>query len=885
MSLEGSQPSNTNNERKVQMLNPNVPPQETVNEQKKNETTESTNNEIRTIFPSQLPKRTSVKRSTSYESVINERTRNRIFPKKNLPLLLRKKNKFTNKTLITKTQKQRTRRNSGIIYLKPQNQKEVNSLQNQEEKQEQTKENLVNEQKENLAQDEENDNQEEIYHSKNETHEIGETNKPNERNETNKTDTISQTIELNELSITNEINETNGRYETGELNETSELNEVNEIDEINETNKTDQISQTIELNEINITNEINETNGRYETGELNETIELNEPNEIDEPNETDELQYLNPMNEKRNRRDYDRRYRRARRFTQGVSQQIQKVLIDGKEIDNNTLDQSENQILNYNKWQQVSRTNVSLLKKEARGYNLNDYEIIYSQDFGNNNPNNTSDNNDNVNQEEKEEEETNTNPVFESNEFHEYSERHFANSKSGLRRRKAKSVSIILNYSPNKLQSPITQLETSEENKIAIKTFKYLLYFIGEMKWTKKYKKRKIQGKEGMKVHFEQNEAIKKIIEFGFTMKNLRDEIYLQILKQITNNPDIHSTLRGWGALCLVIQTFPPTTQELSNLLNALFEYYCESTDKYLRRYSKYAQIKLQSIVTKKSGFLMPTDEMIRRIFAVPYDPIVFNVTLEDCMQTQKKKFPNEIIPHILSFLVNKIKQTGGFEKEGIFRIPGNAQKISELKDMLDRGVYHDEDLVKDKEMNNPFVYGSLLKMWFRELFEPIIPYKFHQQIIDSRKTDEIIQIAESLPKVNKYTLAFSISLFKEMQEESILKVTKMNIDNLVLMFAPNIVNMKYDSENILLFTKFAQKQNNFINQLIENWDISDYLIEIQNSANSIDNEDDDDDDDDDSGGDGDGDGENDHIKVDIISENNENDVENENGSVIENLD
>ncbi|KAJ6243307.1 rho gtpase activation protein [Anaeramoeba flamelloides] len=325
-------------------------------------------------------------------------------------------------------------------------------------------------------------------------------------------------------------------------------------------------------------------------------------------------------------------------------------------------------------------------------------------------------------------------PILNSIDLNEYAKKNFSPKKKRLLRRKNKPHHSQLIYSPQKLQSPILKFDQVKDSKLAVDLFEYLLYFMGEKKYVKKFKRKSPTSlsnttnistatqktKKKMKTatttaaaaitttqtptntkqknktegvtnntntnnktnsrqlpikpnkQFEQNDAIKKIIKVGLTNKNLRDEIYIQICKQTTNNPNLHSNLRAWGALCLVTQSFPPS-EKLSSVMIQLFESYNQSQDKFIRRYARYAQIKLESILPKKSGFLIPTDEMIRRIFAVPYDPIIFNVTLEDCMISQKKFYPNEIIPYIIIYLIKKIKQTGGLTKEGLFRVPGNT--------------------------------------------------------------------------------------------------------------------------------------------------------------------------------------------------------------------
>jgi hypothetical protein len=49
------------------------------------------------------------------------------------------------------------------------------------------------------------------------------------------------------------------------------------------------------------------------------------------------------------------------------------------------------------------------------------------------------------------------------------------------------------------------------------------------------------------------------IVENGFNVPAIRDEIYLQIMKQCTDNPNIESTIRGWKVLKACMICFPPS--------------------------------------------------------------------------------------------------------------------------------------------------------------------------------------------------------------------------------------------------------------------------------------------------------------------------------------
>ncbi|KAJ6240069.1 rho gtpase activation protein [Anaeramoeba flamelloides] len=402
--------------------------------------------------------------------------------------------------------------------------------------------------------------------------------------------------------------------------------------------------------------------------------------------------------------------------------------------------------------------------------------------------------------------------------------------KRGFKKKKNKDKSQVINnfqkkgihqqleYTPTTIRNSILKLTEPKKEKIALKLFKYLLFFMGEKK---KLSKKFTKKQNSLSAQL----SIKYILQTGLKHVCLRDEIYVQIIKQTTKNPDLLSNIRGWSALCLVALTFPPS-KELYSHLSTLVEYYTNTTQyQYLAHYVKYARIQLDSIVQKpQTAMRLPSDEKIRRIFAVPYDPIVFNVTLEQCMQNQQKLRPNHTIPYVLKYLVKQIKLTNGLQTEGILRIPGNLQHCNLLKEQLDQGIFEE----KKNSMHNPFTFASVLKLWLRELSEPIIPFSQVDQILNANTTYARLQIAEHLPPLNRSCLVYIINFCKQLLDENVVQYTQMNLNAIVLMLAPNLIREKNISLHLLM--KITTQRNCFLSDLIQFWDIKPFLLQMKNS-------------------------------------------------------
>lgn len=62
------------------------------------------------------------------------------------------------------------------------------------------------------------------------------------------------------------------------------------------------------------------------------------------------------------------------------------------------------------------------------------------------------------------------------------------------------------------------------------------------------------------------------ILQKGLEQPQLRDEIYLQIMKQLSSNPTADSIAKGWQVMCMCVSTFPPSMEFELYLLNFMHE-------------------------------------------------------------------------------------------------------------------------------------------------------------------------------------------------------------------------------------------------------------------------------------------------------------------------
>jgi hypothetical protein len=139
--------------------------------------------------------------------------------------------------------------------------------------------------------------------------------------------------------------------------------------------------------------------------------------------------------------------------------------------------------------------------------------------------------------------------------------------------------------------------------------------------------------------------------------------------------------------------------------------------------------------------------------------------------------------------LADGILALGGTKSEGIFRVPGDGDGVSELKLRIDKGHYNLEGI------EDPYVLASLMKLWLRELCDPLIPEEMYNSCITSAKIPEAcIELVQRLPTINRRVVLFLISFLQLFLDDKIQSITKMTPANLALVMAPNLLRCSSES-------------------------------------------------------------------------------------------
>ncbi|XP_069026298.1 rho GTPase-activating protein 24 isoform X3 [Embiotoca jacksoni] len=183
----------------------------------------------------------------------------------------------------------------------------------------------------------------------------------------------------------------------------------------------------------------------------------------------------------------------------------------------------------------------------------------------------------------------------------------------------------------------------------------------------------------------------------------------------------------------------------------------------------------------------------IRRVIWAPFGGGIFGQKLEETVRYERR-FGNKLAPMLVEQCVDFIRQWG-LREEGLFRLPGQANLVKELQDAFDCGEKPSFDCNTDVH-----TVASLLKLYLRELPEPVIPFQKYDDFLactkllskdDEMGMKELKGLVENLPPVNYNLLKYICRFLDEVQSYS--GVNKMSVQNLATVFGPNILRPKIE--------------------------------------------------------------------------------------------
>ncbi|XP_077290012.1 uncharacterized protein LOC143913861 isoform X4 [Arctopsyche grandis] len=212
-------------------------------------------------------------------------------------------------------------------------------------------------------------------------------------------------------------------------------------------------------------------------------------------------------------------------------------------------------------------------------------------------------------------------------------------------------------------------------------------------------------------------------------------------------------------------------------------------------------------------GSPSPTHRRISGTKSSSKDEPVFGRSLDQvCPDT------NPQVPEFVTHCIKAIEASEeNMRADGLYRASGNLSQVQKIRLEVDQNNL----LVLDKDIDVHVLTGAL-KLFFRELKEPLIPFKFFQKTLNASsnpvaesRTKEFREIVHGLPECNKQTLQYLL--------EHLLRVTyrkehnRMHISNLAIVLGPTLLWAPSESSHNLAID--CLQQNQVIEILLSDFD------------------------------------------------------------------
>uniref|UniRef100_A0A8C1LXE7 Rho GTPase activating protein 12a n=1 Tax=Cyprinus carpio TaxID=7962 RepID=A0A8C1LXE7_CYPCA len=169
----------------------------------------------------------------------------------------------------------------------------------------------------------------------------------------------------------------------------------------------------------------------------------------------------------------------------------------------------------------------------------------------------------------------------------------------------------------------------------------------------------------------------------------------------------------------------------------------------------------------------------------------------------------NSTVPYFVSMCIEQVEKNG-LGVDGLYRVSGNLAIIQKLR----FAVNHDEKVdLGDSKWEDIHVTTGALKMFFRELPEPLFPYAFFNNFITaisewrSQKVQAVKDLMKQLPRPNHDTIQ---ALFKHLKKViQHVDENRMTTQSVAIVFGPTLLRPEVETANMAVHMVYQ-------NQIVE---------------------------------------------------------------------
>ncbi|XP_039520652.1 rho GTPase-activating protein 15-like isoform X2 [Pimephales promelas] len=168
----------------------------------------------------------------------------------------------------------------------------------------------------------------------------------------------------------------------------------------------------------------------------------------------------------------------------------------------------------------------------------------------------------------------------------------------------------------------------------------------------------------------------------------------------------------------------------------------------------------------------------------------------------------NTTVPSFVEKCIRAVEKRG-LGIDGLYRVSGNLAVIQKLRFKADH-----EDLDLEESNWDIHVITGALKLFFRELQEPLFPYNLFNDFIFGikipdylKKITHMTNIVRSLPAPNRDTMEALFSHLRKVVQHG--NENRMTVQNVAIVFGPTLLKPEVETANITTYMVFQ-------NQIVE---------------------------------------------------------------------
>ncbi|CAJ1081926.1 rho GTPase-activating protein 12b isoform X6 [Xyrichtys novacula] len=212
----------------------------------------------------------------------------------------------------------------------------------------------------------------------------------------------------------------------------------------------------------------------------------------------------------------------------------------------------------------------------------------------------------------------------------------------------------------------------------------------------------------------------------------------------------------------------------------------------------KKTRLKLKKFLTRR-----PTYQAVR-------DKGYIKDQVFGCSMTSLCQRENTSVPKFVTMCIDHVENTG-LNIDGLYRVSGNLAVIQKLR----FAVNHDETLdLNDSKWEDIHVTTGALKMFFRELPEPLFTYGSFNDFVNAikcsdykQRVNSIKDLIKKLPKPNHDTMQVLFKHLRRVIDHG--EANRMTTQSVAIVFGPTLLRPETETGNIAVHMVYQ-------NQIVE---------------------------------------------------------------------